>query len=72
MSGCYLRIAVVHYVAVSGASRDRVLLAAAREPQDHVAVAVARPAHGLDLPRQMIDDERNQSANLATYYMRLG
>jgi hypothetical protein len=40
-----LRIAVVHRIAVTGASRDRVLtvarLAAARQPQDHVAVAFA-------------------------------
>jgi len=38
----------VHYVAVTGASRDRVLtlvrLAAAREPQDDVAVAFTRRA----------------------------
>ena len=41
----YVRFAVVHYVAVGGASRDRVLtlarLAAAREPQNDVAGALA-------------------------------
>jgi len=40
-NGRYLRIAVVHCVAVSGASRDRVLLAAAREPQNDVGITLA-------------------------------
>jgi len=43
-----LRIAVVHHVAVSGASRDRVLtvarLAAAREPQNDVGITLTRRA----------------------------
>ena len=52
----YSRIAVVHYIAVTGASRDRVLtvprLAAARQREDYVAVAFTRPAQRA----QPVDD----------------
>ena len=46
MSDRYLRIAVVHYVAVSGASRDgsRPSGAAGRHREDDVGITLTRPA----------------------------